>query len=73
LGNFLLETGYEDIIDVEVLDVVHKFELLGYSLTEVFGIRVALDSDNFDLVVFVLFFLELLQEFVLEIVDLDFF
>ena len=72
MGNFFFEPRDKDIVDVEVFDLIHEFELFPQCLAEVFGVRVAFNSDNFDLVVLVLFFLELFQEFVLEIVDLDF-
>ena len=52
---------------------MHEFKPLTEGLAEGFGVRVAFDSYDFDLVVLVLFGFELFEEVVFEVVDLDLF
>ncbi len=52
---------------------MHKFKPFAEGLAEGFGVRVAFDSYDFDLVVLVLFGFELFEEVVFEVVDLDLF
>jgi len=72
LRDFLFKTGNEDVVNIDVFNLVHEFEFLAQSLTEDFGVRIALNFDDFDLRKLLFLFFELFQKFVLEIVDLDF-
>lgn len=72
MRDFLFKTGNEDVVNIDVFNLVHEFEFLAQSLTEDFGVRIALNFDDFDLRKLLFLFFELFQKFVLEIVDLDF-